>query len=68
MFKNARTFFKAELMERFARQTERSGGQKGKKERGLRKEFYPPSFFVAAEFRANKAGAPPKLFRRFLFR
>jgi len=42
-------------MARFARQTERSGGQKG---RGLGgRNFCPPSL-SAAEFRANEVGAP----------
>jgi len=36
---------------------ERSGGQKGRKLGG--RNFYPPSFFAAAELRANEAGAPP---------
>jgi len=45
-------------MARFARQTERSGGQKG---RGLGgRNFCPPSLSAAAEFRANETGAPPK--------
>jgi len=44
-------------MARFARQTERSGGQKG---RGLGgRNFCPPSPSAAAEFRASETGAPP---------
>jgi len=44
-------------MARFARQTERSGGQKG---RGLGgRNFCPPSLSAAAEFRASKTGTPP---------
>jgi|GEM_PF-3225154 len=43
-------------MARFARQTERSGGQKG---RGLwGRNFCPPSLSAAAEIRANEVGAP----------
>jgi len=49
---------------RFARQTERSGGQKGKGLGGM--NFCPPSLsdsdFSAAEFRANETGAPPNPF------
>jgi len=38
----------------------RSGGQKG---RGLGgRNFCPPSFSAAAEFRANEVGAPPLFF------
>jgi len=43
-------------MARFARQTERSGGQK---ERGLGgMNFCPLSLSAAAEFRASETGAP----------
>jgi len=43
-------------MARFARQTERSGGQKG---RGLGgRNFCPPSLSAPAEFRASETGAP----------
>ncbi|KKT17076.1 MAG: hypothetical protein UV99_C0001G0012 [Parcubacteria group bacterium GW2011_GWC1_43_61] len=43
-------------LQNFARQTERSGGQKG---RGLGgRNFCPPSLSAAAEFRASETGAP----------
>jgi hypothetical protein len=46
-----------ELMARFARQTECSGGQKGRGLGGM--NFCPPSLSTAAELRANKTGTPP---------
>jgi len=49
----------------FARQTERSGGQKG---RGLGgRNFCPPSLSATAEFRASEAGAPLKSFLSYQF-
>jgi hypothetical protein len=43
-------------MARFARQTERSGGQKFLPPNPL--PFCPPSLSTAAEFRASETGAP----------
>jgi len=43
-------------MARFARQTERSSGQKGKGLGG--RNFCPPSLSAVAEFRASETGAP----------
>ena len=52
------------------RQTERSGGQKGRRLGGMPrklasqvrgKNFCPPSLSAAAEFRASETGAPPKI-------
>jgi len=54
------------LTARFARQTERSGGA-GRK-RGVGKMNARPALaFAAAEFRASKTGAPPKLFLSYQF-
>jgi hypothetical protein len=39
----------------------------GKKERGWGEGIFARPRFSAAEFRASEAGAPPKLFRLYLF-
>jgi len=48
-------------MARFARPTERSGGA-GRKGGWGERNSRPALAFAAAEFRANKVGAPPKNF------
>jgi hypothetical protein len=59
---DVRTFFEEnpEWLRASRAKPKRSGGQKG---RGLGgRNFCPPSLSAAAEFRANKVGAPPFMF------